>query len=125
MTNYQDQAEELYVAMQLLLDDVVQYKSAVALLAVHSAIAYNDAVLEKLGIGVFSDSDHKRAYPRTLKVCAEKKIDHAGLRHLKHLLANKSDYSYNGAVDISAARAAAAKAERFQLWAYKNVLRGS
>lgn len=48
MASHQKQAEELLNAMKPLIDDVPEYKSAVALLAVHSAIAFNDAVLRGL-----------------------------------------------------------------------------
>ena len=123
MTSHQAQAEELLGAMKLLMDDVAAYKSAVALLAVHSAIAFNDAVLEKLGVVASSKSqDHSIAYSKTDKACAAKKIDRDGLQHLKNLLANKTNYSYSGIVDEKKAQDAALKAQRFANWAYGAVL---
>ena len=114
MTTHQAQAEELLSAMKLLMDDIASYKSGVALLAVHSAIAFNDAVLEKLGVGATQkSSDHSMAYRKTDKACAAKKIDRDGLQHLKNLLANKTGYSYSGIVDERKAQDAALKAQRF------------
>jgi hypothetical protein len=124
VTTHQAQAEELLSAMNLLMNDVASYKSAVALLAVHSAIAFNDAVLEKLGVATSKKSpDHSAAYKKTDKACVEKKIDRNGLQHLRNLLANKTGYSYSGIVDEKKAQDAALKAQRFANWAYGTVLK--
>lgn len=94
VTTHQAQAEELLSAMKLLMDDVVAYKSAVALLAVHSAIAYNDAILEKLTGTVPPKKDHAEGHRQTKAACARKKIDPSGVQHLERLIANKTLYSY-------------------------------
>ena len=123
MTSHQAQAEELLRAMNLLMDDIASYKSGVALLAVHSAIAFNDAVLEKLGVGASpKSSNHSMAYRKTDKACAAKEIDRNGLQHLQSLLANKTGYSYSGIVNEKKAQDAALKAQRFANWAYRTVL---
>jgi len=123
MTTHQAQAEELLSAMKLLMDDVVSYKSAVALLAVHSAIAYNDAVLERLGAGASRNQDHADGHRKTKVACSKNKIDSAGLQHLERLIGNKTAYSYRGIVNAKSAQDAADKAEKFANWAYKNVLK--
>lgn len=121
---HQAQAEELLAAMKLLMDDISSYKSAVALLAVHSAIAFNDAVLAKLGPSTSKkDSNHSNAYRKTDRRCAEMKIDRHGLQHLESLLADKTAYSYSGTVDERKAKDAALKAQRFANWAYVNVFK--
>lgn len=123
VTTHQAQAEELLRAMKLLMDDVVAYKSAVALLAVHSAIAYNDAVLERLTGSAYKGQDHSEAARKTRAVCAKKKIDATGVQHIEKLVAKKTSYSYCGIVDASSAQDAAMKATRFADWAYRTALR--
>ncbi|HUV96200.1 MAG TPA: hypothetical protein VMV98_01910 [Acidobacteriaceae bacterium] len=109
--------------MKLLMDDVASYKSAVALLAVHSAIAFNDAVLERLTGAVPKRKDHADGHRQTKEACSRKKIDAAGVQHLQRLIASKTSYSYAGIVDEKKAQDAADKAEKFANWAYKNVLK--
>lgn len=128
MTTHQAQAEELLSAMNLLLDDVSAYKSAVALLAVHSAIAFNDAVLERLTGAVYKGTSHSEAAKKSRVACGKnkiggKKIDVSGIQHLEHLVKKKTLYSYSGMVDARKAQDAADKAEKFASWAYTNVLK--
>lgn len=124
MTTHQAQAEELLKAMKLLMDvDIAAYKSAVALLAVHSAIALNDAVLEKLTGTVPTSKDHAEGHRQTRAACARKKIDSGGVQHLERLITNKTGYSYSGIVDERKAQDAALKAQRFATWAYATVFK--
>jgi hypothetical protein len=122
VTRHQAQAEELLGAMKLLMDDLASYKSAVALLAVHSAIAFNDAVLERLTGSVPKRKEHAEGHRQTKKACSRKKIDAAGVQHLERLIASKTSYSYAGMVDEKRAQDAALKAQRFAHWAYVTVL---
>jgi hypothetical protein len=122
VTTHQAQAEELLGAMQLLMVDVAAYKSAVALLAVHAAIAFNDAVLERLTGAVPKRTDHAEGHRQTKRACSRKKIDAAGVQHLEKLIASKTSYSYAGVVDQKRAEDAALKAQRFANWAYLTVL---
>lgn len=122
MTSHQAQAEELLRAMNLLMDNVASYKSAVALLAVHSAIAFNDAVLERLTGAVPIREDHADGHRQTKAVCSRKKINAVGVQHLEKLIASKTSYSYAGMVDEKRAQDAALKAQRFANWAYVAVL---
>lgn len=123
MTSHQSQAEELLSAMKLLMDDVASYKSAVALLAVHSAIAFNDAVLATLTGAVYKGQNHSEAARKTKDACAKKKIDASGVIHIERLVAKKTSFSYSGIVDSSHAQDAADKAEKFANWAYRVVLK--
>jgi hypothetical protein len=127
VTTHQAQAEELLRAMNLLMDDVASYKSAVALLAVHSAIAFNDAVLERLTGSAYKGQDHSEAARKTRAACGKKtingkKIDASGIQHLERLVDKKTLYSYSGIVDASSAQDAAMKATRFADWAYRTTL---
>ena len=123
VTTHQAQAEELLSAMNLLMDDVASYKSAVALLAVHSAIAYNDAVLKRLTGSTYKGQDHSKATRKTKAACGKKRIDASGVQHVEKLVAKKTLYSYSGIVDSSSTQDAAMKATRFANWAYRNVLK--
>jgi len=120
VTSHQAQAEELLRAMTWLMDDVASYKSAVALLAVHSAIAFNDAVLERLIGKVHKGQDHSIASRETRLACAKNKIDTSGIKHLEYLLSKKNEYSYSGIVDQETAEYAADKAEKFSNWTYRS-----
>ena len=111
--------------MKHLMDDVASYKSAVALLAVHSAIAFNDAVLDKLDDSAKGKRkpDHSTASKKTRAACTARKIDIAGVNHLEVLLGKKTEYSYRGIIDENTAKSAANHAEKFASWANKNVLK--
>lgn len=90
------------------------------MLAVHSAIAFNDAVLEKLTGAVHKGQNHSEATRKTKAACAKKKIDASGVIHIERLVAKKTSYSYSGIVDSSNAQDAADKAEKFSNWTYRS-----
>lgn len=90
MATHQAQAEELISAMKRLMDDAAAYKSAVALLAVHSAIAFNDAVSERLTGKAHKGQDHSTASRETRSACVKNKIDTSGIKHLDYLLSKKN-----------------------------------
>jgi hypothetical protein len=118
VTVYHDRALQLADAMKLCLDDLVSYASAGALLAVHSAISYNDAVLLKLKGRRSQTEDHRRAAATLFRVCRERNIDVQGCHHLKKLLSVKTDISYGDRiVDSETAEALCSSAVRFQTWA--------
>ena len=120
VASHQAQAEELLGAMKLLMDDVASYKSAVALLAVHSAIAFNDAVLERLTGAAHKGQDHSTASRKTRSACGKNKIDISGIKHLEYLPSKKGEYSYSGIVDQETAEYAADKAEKFYNCTYRS-----
>ena len=118
--NFQSRGEQMMDAMNLLQDDVQHYAAAVALLAVHSAIAFNDAVQMKLSGKWVKDTDHKKTASHTRKLCSSLGYDAGGITQLEKLLARKNDYSYsNTIIDDETARAAGIHAERFQAWALR------
>lgn len=110
--------------MKLLRDGIANYKSGVALLAVHSAIAFNDAVLITLTGSPHKGENHLAAIKKTRAACGKNKIaDIRGVKHLESLLSKKTEYSYRGIVDEDTAKGAANHAERFASWANRNVLK--
>jgi len=118
--NFQSRGEQMLDAMKLLQYDIQHYAAGVALLAVHSAIAFNDAVQVKLAGKWLKDADHKRTASYTRKLCSDQGHTTAGIAHLEKLLARKNDYSYsNTIIDDETAYAAGIHAERFQAWALR------
>jgi hypothetical protein len=115
---YHRRALQLMNAMQLCRDDLSSYASAAALLAVHSAISYNDALLLKLKGQRPKSEDHKQAITVIEKACRQARIEARGIKHLNQLLAAKTDVSYGSQiVDDERALALCIMAERFQAWA--------
>lgn len=115
---YHGRALQLANAMKLCRDDLRAYASAAALLAVHSAISYNDAVLLMLEGRRARTKDHGVAIEAVKRACAKARIKQEGIQHLTRLLSAKNDVSYGEKrVDDQRVEALCAAAERFQTWA--------
>src|SRR5271157_4483941 len=93
-TVYHRRATQLAAAMKLCQDDLSAYASAAALLAVHSAISYNDALLIGLGGARPRGENHREAVTALKRMCSGVRIDHQGIAHLQRLLGAKTDISY-------------------------------
>jgi hypothetical protein len=91
---YHGRASQLANAMELCHDDMRGYSAAVGLLAVHSAISYNDAVQIKLTGRRTKSQDHSRAIRATEAACHSARIETRGIGHLEKLLSAKTDVSY-------------------------------
>jgi hypothetical protein len=114
---YYRRAVQLASAMKLCQDDLSAYASAAALLAVHSAISYSDALLIGLGGKPPRGEDHQEAIPALKRTCSGAKVDHQGIAHLQRLLSAKTDISYGERqVDNERIVALCVAAERFQVW---------
>jgi hypothetical protein len=99
------------------------YMAATALLAVHSSIAYNDAVYVKLTGKRHHNEDHQAAISNTRKVCDRLRLPVAGLSHLKRLIGYKTYISYGDQrVEDDLVEVLCLSAERFEAWAV-NILR--
>jgi hypothetical protein len=115
---YHSRALQLANAMELCHDGMSAYASAVALLAVHSAISYNDAVLIKLTGQRSRSQDHGRAVVEIRKACKNRNIRTDGIRHLDKLVGAKTDVAYGDAeADSQKIEFLYVAAERFQVWA--------
>lgn len=114
---YRNRASQLANAMSLCADDYTSYASAVALLAVHSAISYNDALHIQLTGTRCKYTDHRMAAESAKKACGKAKIPTDGIKHLEKLLSAKTDISYGDrAVDSERAEKLKTTAERFEKW---------
>lgn len=115
---YHDRALQLTNAMKLCRDDLSSYASAAALLAIHSAISYNDALLIKLGGRRSRGEDHKQAIEAIRRACGTAKIKPHGVEHLRKLIGSKTDVSYGDrGLTTEKAEVLCVLAERFQVWA--------
>ena len=115
---YHERATQLASAMKLCQDDLSAYASAAALLAVHSAIAYSDALLIDLGGRRPRSENHLGAVAALERACSGEKLDRQGITHLQRLLSAKSGISYGEKrVDDERVMALCVAAERFQVWA--------
>jgi hypothetical protein len=115
---YYRRATQLADAMKLCQDDLSAYASAAALLAVHSAISYSDAVLIGLGGVRPRGENHRQAITVLKRVCSGAKVDHRGIVHLQRLLGSKTDISYGEEqIDRERISALCIAAERFEAWA--------
>ncbi len=92
---------------------------AAALLAIHSAISYADALRYGLGDDRLSSGSHGDAAGTLRKLCVAKGLpDLTGIAHLEYLLSKKTPVSYGsqripeGQIDVMLLRA-----ERFARWA--------
>jgi len=115
---YHRRATQLADAMRLCEDDLSAYASAAALLAVHSAISYSDAVLIGLGAKRPRGENHSEAILALKRACSRTDVDNRGILHLQKLLSAKTDISYGEKpVDGEKTEALCIAAERFQVWA--------
>jgi hypothetical protein len=105
-------------AMNLCHDGMENYASAVALLAVHSAISFGDAVLISLTGQRSRSQAHAQAVTAISKACKKANIQTDGIRHLEKLVSAKTGISYGDKeVDERTIQVLYLAAGRFQAWA--------
>jgi hypothetical protein len=115
---YHGRALQLANAMKLCRDDLPSYAWAAALLAIHSAISYCDAVLLKLNGQRSRSQDHEQAVTAVTRACKKRKILTDGIKHLDKLVSAKTDISYGDEqIDNQRVQVLCLAAERFQTWA--------
>jgi hypothetical protein len=119
---YRRRATQMADAMKLCMDDLTSYASAAVLLAVHSAISFNDALLIKLQGKRSKADDHRTAVNNLKEACGKAKIEPKGVPHLQKLLSNKTDVSYgNKGINIDQATVLCLTSERFRAWAERHL----
>ncbi|HZK82016.1 MAG TPA: hypothetical protein VFC46_13135 [Humisphaera sp.] len=97
------------------------YAGAVALLAVHATLSLNDAVRILHTGRRGSDADHRAASGHLKRLCALRRIDEAGVQHLRWLLSHKTDFAYGDRrVGDDEIKAAVSKAEKFAAWVFRS-----
>lgn len=103
--------------MKLCWSDLSSYSAAAALLAVHSAISYNDALLIKLTGRRPRGRDHKQAVRAIIRACEKAAIPADGIEHLRELVNAKAEVSYDeGEVNDERVHILCLAAEQFYGW---------
>ena len=107
--------EEVYV----LEEDLVQFTHSPALLGIHGAISYCDALRIGLGSESLSSDDHGRAASELLTLLSGRKYeDRQGIQRLERLLAKKSIVAYfPKRVAVKDVHEIVQQARRFAIWA--------
>jgi hypothetical protein len=93
--HYLSRARDFFKGMDLLKDDLEGYRYSSALLGIHSAISYCDALRIGMGSKKLSSDDHSRAAEELkslLNACEFEQQQ--GVKHLRLLLSRKSRISY-------------------------------
>jgi len=118
--HYVEKANHFLQGMKMLAEDLPAYRTSVALLAIHSAISFNDAILAGIKGQRSKADDHSAAARELLGICRERRLENThGVRHLTSLLSSKSDVAYGEKrIDDNDIKSAMDKAERFANWAY-------
>jgi hypothetical protein len=115
--HYLRRANDFLDGMRLTnLDD--SFLASSALLAIHSAVSYSDALRTGLGDTDLASDDHKRALDGLQRLLPKRIEDRSGLTQLQELLKNKSTVAY-GSRRLTEAelKGMANRAERFARWA--------
>ncbi len=119
-SHYRARGEKFIKGIKHLAEkDLAEIGDAVALLAVHSAISFADAVLVHYG-GERSSGDHKAVITALNKLCADRGVRTDGSKHLKWLVARKDDIAYGDRrLDVNSdVKKARDEAEKFRQWIY-------
>ena len=115
---YIQRATDLFNGMQLTRGDDL-YKNSSALLAIHSAISYTDALRTGLGEENLSDDNHNQTAVALRRLLNARNVrEQNGIDHLQYLVSRKSLVSYGDErLSENEFRGLVTKAERFAKWA--------
>ncbi len=98
--------------------DAERYHNSVALLAIHSAISYSDALRTGLGDERLANDDHDQAADSLRRLLQARKTELGnGLTHPQYLLGRKSGVAYGNERLSDNERKLILGAERFSAWA--------
>ena len=117
---YIDRAADFYAGLDLMRDGT-EYRHSSALLAIHSAIAYSDALRIGLGDERLYGDDHREALKSLRRLLRATRLnDESGLPHFEYLLSMKTFVAYSDKrLDRSRVRLISLNAERFANWISK------
>jgi hypothetical protein len=116
---YLGRARDFLKGMDLLREDLGEYRYSSALLGIHGAISYCDALRTGLGSEKVSSDDHRKAAGELKSLLAGRKFEkQQGTIRLEKLLGKKSRIAYArdaaGEVEINEI---VVQAQRFAAWA--------
>ena len=94
--HYLDRARDFLQGMDLLQADLDAYGYSSALLGIHGAISYADALRTSLGGKKLASEDHSRAAKELESLLDPRRLEQQlGVKHLRFLLSCKSRISYS------------------------------
>jgi len=117
--HYLGRARDFLKGMDLLQEGIAEYRFSSALLGIHGAISYGDALRVGLGSKKLSASDHSQAAEDLESLLGSRKFEKPqAVKHLKLLLSRKSRISYAAeTVRQDEAEELVKRARRFADWA--------
>jgi len=117
--HYKSRARDFLDGMSLLQEDLDAFGYSSALLGIHGAISYADALRVGMGSKSLSSEDHSRATSELESLLSSRGLkQQQGVKHLRLLLARKSRISYAAeAVRKNEAEDIVKRAKRFADWA--------
>jgi len=118
--HYIQRATDFLEGMQLTRNDESYWNSS-ALLAIHSAVSFTDALRLGLGDRSLPSDDHKKAADSLQKIMSTRNAgEQTGLGHLRYLLSKKHLVAYGDRrLEHTDYETLFTKAERFAKWADK------
>ncbi|HEY5328914.1 MAG TPA: hypothetical protein VIJ79_03440 [Acidobacteriaceae bacterium] len=116
--HYVRRAADFLEGMELTRSDDF-YLNSSALLAIHSAVSFSDALRVGLGGGNLPDTDHNRAADSLQKLLPSiGTVNQSGLAHFRYLLSKKHVVTYGDRrLERTDYEALFIRAERFARWA--------
>ena len=111
-------ATDFFNGMQLTRDDE-PFRNSSALLAIHSAVSYTDALRTGLGDEKLSGDDHNQAADALRRLLNTRVVTaQDGINHLQYLVSRKSFVAYGSErLSENEFRRLVIRAERFAKWA--------
>ena len=112
-------ARDFLKGMDLLKDDLTEFRSSSALLGIHCAISYSDALRTGMGCSDLSSDDHRNAASDLISRLASRKFEKIqGANRLERLLSKRNRIAYGSEVAREVEVEDIVKqAERFAFWA--------
>ncbi len=119
--HYLNRARDLLKGMDFLKEDLVELGYSSALLAIHGAISYSDALRIGLGGTDLSSDDHQSATRELQQMLTARKYEKPeGVTRLARLLGDKGAVAYGSVpVEQTKFKSIVQQAERFAVWAEK------
>jgi virulence-associated protein VapD len=94
--HFLDRARDFLKGMDLLKDDLAGYKFSLALLGIHCAISYSDALRTGMGCVDVSSDDHRNAPSDLKQRLADRKFEKTqGAVRFERLLSKKNRIEYD------------------------------
>jgi len=120
LEHYIGRAADFYAGMDLTREENA-YRSSSALLAIHSAISYSDALRTGLGDEKLYADDHRKALGALQQLLRARSLeDETGFAHFEYLVSMKSFVCYGDKrLDAKRLMLIALRAERFANWVSK------